>query len=330
MARCIVITAVIASAWWAFIQTVKERDFWWLVLLGFSAGTIGPWFVSWLHSKWCSTFRQDCRQDGYKRRSRRRHRTWPLQPTTVEPLQVLPAGGQPRAIWIPLQKQESGSSASKDSDRSSRKLVPDPENKGKWKYVDTASESDEASTLVSDGSEGECTPRLGPPTPPVPNMPVPSQVISCSPASTPSTSISPPMATRVFPLPKWKALPPPVDLHVGDEELGTLKLLHRKSKSHDQALSDPLAGCDHYVELGSDRMQQPRKDLPQAQVLVDFEERASKDKLRAQASRVMKHVAAFEAKFAKDEAAGVPEALRRVEKTGWHMAANPLSKSAAR
>jgi len=169
--RCLLAAAAAVGLLWIVMYSIKEHDFCWVVFLGFVAGSIGPWAGSWLHKRWL------CGESGKTTESAvRRH--------------VEASGGEgdhPRAQGAPSDAscfersctwQPRSTERRKDLSvvrcvsmpeeslgrKASKKLIPDPDKEGKWKYVDCAPEIGEAGI---DQDEELLTPRLGPPTPPM-------------------------------------------------------------------------------------------------------------------------------------------------------------------
>mmetsp|Transcript_33239 Transcript_33239/g.103599 ORF Transcript_33239/g.103599 Transcript_33239/m.103599 type:complete len:284 (+) Transcript_33239:49-900(+) len=175
-------TAVWATIWSALARALAERDFCWLVMFGFVAGSLGPWILFWLYKKlttgWCP---RSSRRRSHKAMERNRHlsvvRCCTFDPEAAdEPYEGMRTVehnfSEPEKELDPGESSAWGHSRVV-SRKPSRVLVPDPKCRGKWKYVEckqaapsSGSECERENTKQEEASdEGDLTPRLGPPTP---------------------------------------------------------------------------------------------------------------------------------------------------------------------
>mmetsp|Transcript_37890 Transcript_37890/g.109229 ORF Transcript_37890/g.109229 Transcript_37890/m.109229 type:complete len:316 (+) Transcript_37890:48-995(+) len=312
MARLIVYAAVAAACCWVVVHALTERDFWWLVLLGFAAGSLGPWLLIWLHEKWSDLVSTSSSF---------------LDVTTCGRQVSSPSGSDSHALWEGQQgpdtwvRRESSSSSPAGSSEASagqatRKLVPDPEQSGRWKYVSVPADEIEAD------DEEEHTPRLGPPTPPVPH--------------------------RVMPPAKKKVLPPASHTASLVVPKFDFNASLKQTDGSDQCETPPVAverargkahldgRRPHTVHLSQPA---PSQELPGAvtwyqknsvQLQPAPTRAADRQRPKTVGNAVMEQVLAFEAKFTKDkrsedETAFVPnDVLRRVEQKGFHMTGRPV------
>lgn len=235
-----VFLAFAAGSWWASTRVLRECDFWWLTVLAFVIGSSGPWLLPRLQRSWpFSMSKPSTPRSMFIVRKCERLATTPA--TSASPLRSDTMRQLRRATWdhekhrCPAQRPSSSPSPStaagsseSEADPSSlrlvRKLVPDPERKGKWKYVDCPPED-----LLEDG---ERTPRLGPPTPPVP--PELQHALNFDLRGNPvSAARKKNIGVKVLPPPTLQPLPP----------VAASALLERRQKEGGhQCATPPLAG----------------------------------------------------------------------------------------